>query len=82
MSYRLTWDMVEVHKGAPGQCPPGGVLLYMHICGRDRAAGMVFLGGLGVMRVGHMWQPEYGLREYPGWDDAPEMTYPGEPFNS
>lgn len=42
---------------------------------------MVFLGGLGVMRVGHMWTPEGGgLSDYPGWDNAPEKTYAGDPF--
>jgi hypothetical protein len=74
----LTWDMIDVHKGAPGQCPPGSVLMYMHVCARDRARGMLFLGGLGSLRVGHMWQVDRPgeLDEYPGYDDAPERECP------
>ena len=75
----LSWDLIKVHKGAVGQCSPGVVLGYMHCCKRDRAHGMVYLGGLGAMGVGHMWvRAEAWHGEYPGWDDAPEAESPFE----
>ena len=45
----------------------------MHVCLRDRTHGRVLLGGLGVMRVGHMWIDDVMCEQYPGYEDAPDV---------
>jgi hypothetical protein len=40
---------------------------------RDRAAGLVLVGGLGCLGVGQMWVPEHpNYAKLPGFVDAPE----------
>jgi hypothetical protein len=70
----LTWDLIEWPEGATGRHGPLEVLPYMHVCQRDRAAGKVLLGGLGAMRVGHMWVDDVRCEQYPGYSDAPDVN--------
>lgn len=56
----------------------------MWIIARDRTLGRVFVGGLGALGVGEMWNEDSErYSDWPGYDEAPERKAPpkGEPWD-
>ena len=53
------------------------------VIARDQKSGMIFLGGLGGMRVGQMWFKEEKRHSgYEGYGTAPEQVCPPESIDA